>query len=388
MDLRERRIALLFTMRTAIQRQVLHGISRFAMGLPHWHWRGALPVDSVHKTLAAWKPDGIIGSIESPEMIQLVKQLGVPSIDMSNCMANPHCARIGVDDEKIGRTAAEYFIGRGFKSFGYVDGANLWFSEVRGRSFASALKKAGFSCQTIQIPDAEKAACPSPFWVTDNSCLKAWLRKLPKPVAVFASCDLFAMIVLLCCNETGIAVPDSAAVLGVDNDEILCALARPSLSSISQPAEEIGFAAAELLEKMMRGEAPMESHRLFSPGVVVTRASTDILSIDDPDVRDAVRFIRENIRKPISVAHITQEVAISRRRLEQKFRKSLGSTPQEEIRRARVELAKQLLSQTDMAMPTIASRAGFANAARLSILFRRYVGTTPREYRHRNQFLV
>ena len=266
MDLRERRIALLFTMRTAIQRQVLHGISRFAMGLPHWHWRGALPVDSVHKTLAAWKPDGIIGSIESPEMIQLVKQLGVPSIDMSNCMANPHCARIGVDDEKIGRTAAEYFIERGFKSFGYVDGANLWFSEVRGRSFASALQKAGFSCQTIQIPDAEKAPRPSPFWVTDNSCLKAWLRKLPKPVAVFASCDLFAMIVLLCCNETGIAVPDSAAVLGVDNDEILCALARPSLSSISQPAEEIGFAAAELLEKMMRGEAPMESHRLFSPG--------------------------------------------------------------------------------------------------------------------------
>ncbi len=383
MDISERRIALLFNMRTAIQRDVLRGISRFAVGLPHWHWRGALPVDSVHEALAAWKPDGIIGSIENPDLVKFVKGMGVPAVDMSNCLEYPHCARVSVDDDKIGRAAAEYLMGQGFKSFGYVDGANLWFSEVRGRSFASALQKAGFSCQTIQISDAEKAARPSPFWVTDNRCLKAWLRKLPKPVAVFASCDLFAMIVLLCCNEAGITVPDSAAVLGVDNDEVLCALARPSLSSIAQPAEEIGFAAAELLEKMMRGEAPMESHRLFSPGVVVTRASTDILSIDDPDVRNAVLFIRDNIRKPISVAHVTQEVAISRRRLEQKFRKSLGSTPQEEIRRARVELAKQLLLQTDMAMPMIASRAGFANAARLSILFRRYVGTTPREYRRR-----
>lgn len=382
MDIIERRIALLFNMRTAIQRDVLRGISRFAVGLPHWHWRGALPVDSVQSKLLAWKPDGIIGSIESPEMVKLVKRMGIPTVDMSNCMANPHCARVGVDDEKIGYAAAEYFIEQGFKSFGFVDSANLWFSDVRGRSYVAALQEAGFSCQSIQITDAEKATRPSPFWVMDNNRLKAWLYELPKPVAIFANCDLFAMVVLLCCLEAGIAVPDSVAVLGVDNDEVLCALARPSLSSIAQPAEEMGFAAAELLEKILRGNAALDSKRLFAPGIIVTRMSTDILSIADEDVRDAIRFIRSNIRKPISVTHVAMEVAISRRRLEQKFRQSLGTSPQEEIRRARVDLAKQLLSQTDLPMPVIASRAGFANAARLSILFRRYVGTTPRDFRH------
>ena len=381
MDTSERRIALLFNMRTAIQRDVLRGISRFAVGLPHWHWRGALPLGSIRKKLAAWKPDGIIGSIENPEMVKLIKWMGVPAVDMSNCLKDPRCARVGVDDAKIGRAAAEYLMEQGFKSFGYVDSANLWFSEIRGRSFITTLQAAQFACHTIQIPDAEKATRPSPFWVMDNTTLKAWLHELPKPVAVFANCDLFAMGVLLCCLEAGIAVPDSVAVLGVDNDDVLCALARPPLSSIVQPAEKIGFAAAELLEKMIHGEVSLDSQVLFEPGIVVARASTDILSIQDEDVRDAVRYIRSNIRKHMDVTMVAQEVAVSRRRLEQKFRQALGSSPQQEIRRARVELAKQLLSQTDLPMPVVASRAGFANAARLSILFRRYVGTTPRDYR-------
>lgn len=127
MDMSERRIALLFNMRTAIQRDVLHGISRFAVGLPHWHWRGALPVSSVHRKLRAWKPDGIIGSIESPEMVKMVTRLGIPTVDMSNCMADPQCARVGIEDEKVGTRAADYFIKQGFKSFGYVDSPNRAF---------------------------------------------------------------------------------------------------------------------------------------------------------------------------------------------------------------------------------------------------------------------
>lgn len=381
MDTSERRIAPLFDMRTAIQRDVLRGISRFATGLPHWHWRGALPLASIRRKLAAWKPDGIIGAIENPDLVKLVKGMWVPAVDMSNSLEHPHCARVSVDDAKIGRAVAEYLMGQGFKSFGYVDIASHWFSESRGRSFITTLQEAKFACHTIQISDAEKVPRPPPFWITDSTALKAWLHGLPKPVAVFANCDLFAMGVLLCCLEAGIAVPDSVAVLGVDNDEVLCALARPSLSSIAQPAEKIGFAAAELLEKMIHGEAPMNSQVLFVPGIAVARASTDILSIQDQDVRDAVRYIRANICKHMDVAMVAREVAVSRRRLEQKFRQALGASPQQEIRRARVELAKQLLSETDLPMPVVASRAGFANAARLSILFRRYVGTTPRDYR-------
>ena len=383
MDTSERRIALLFDMRTAIQRDVLRGISRFAVGLPHWHWCGALPLASIRRKLAAWKPDGIIGSIENPDLVKLIKGMGVPAVDMSNCLEHPHCARVRVDDAKIGRAAAEYLMEQGFKSFGYVDSANRWFSEIRGRAFITTLQEAKFACHRIQISYAEKATRLSPFWVMDNTALKAWLHGLPKPVAVFVNCDAFAMGVLLYCLEAGIAVPDSVAVLGVDNDEVLCALARPPLSSIAQPAEKIGFAAAELLEKMIHGEEPMDSQVLFAPGIVVTRASTDVLIIQDEDVRDAVRYIRANIRKHIDVAMVVREVAVSRRRLEQKFRQALGSSPQQEIRRARVELAKQLLSETDLPMPVVASRAGFANAARLSILFRRYVGATPRDYRRR-----
>ena len=179
-----RKIALLFNMRTGIQRQVLRGISRFAVGLPHWHWRGALPVAAIKSQLLTWKPDGIIGSIENPALVQVIRQLGLPAVDMSNCLADPQCARVGVDDEHIGRLAAEYFLAHDFKSFGYVDGVNLWFSEVRGRSYMKVLREAGFPCAVIRIHDAEKAAHPSPFWIMENSQLRQWLHGLPKPVAV------------------------------------------------------------------------------------------------------------------------------------------------------------------------------------------------------------
>ena len=381
MNLRERKIALLFNMRTAVQRQMLRGISRFAVGVPHWQWRGALPVAGVHRELLAWKPDGIIGSIENAVLVKVVQQLGVPAVDISNCLQNPHCLRVGMDDEKIGRLAATYFIERGFDTFAYVGDRALWFSGMRRRAYVAALAAEGYTCEEILIVDKEKSRHPSPFWVTDNDGLKESLLHLRKPVAVFAACDLFALVVLSCCQQAGLTVPDSIAVLGVDDDVTLCSLARPPLSSISQPAEGIGFAAATLLDMAITKQVPVPACRLFNPGSVVTRASTDALNIHDPDIRDAVLFIRHNAGRPISITHVVDAVAISRRHLEQKFQKLLGHTPQDEIRRARVDLAKRLLAQTDMPMPAIAARAGFANATRMGILFRRYVGTTPRKFR-------
>jgi LacI family transcriptional regulator len=381
MNLRKRKIALLFNMRAAIQRQVLHGIARFAMSVPHWHWRGTLPVTGARRELLAWRPDGVIGSIENEGLVELVGQMGVPAVDISNCLQNPSCLRVGMDDEKIGRLAAAYFIERGFTTFAYVGGKALWFSEMRRQAYVAALAVEGYACEEIVIVDKEKSRHPSTFWVTDNERLKEWLLHLRKPVAVFAACDLFALTVLSCCQQAGITVPGSVAVLGVDNDETLCSLARPPLSSISQPAEGIGFAAATLLDMAIKAQVPSPTCRLFNPGPVITRASTDILSIPDQDVCDAVRFIRHNVGRSINIVQVVEAVAISRRRLEQKFQKTLGHTPQEEIRRARVDVAKRLLMQTDMAMPAIAARAGFANATRMGILFRRYIGTTPRNFR-------
>ncbi|VTU02592.1 xylose operon regulatory protein : Transcriptional regulator OS=Singulisphaera acidiphila (strain ATCC BAA-1392 / DSM 18658 / VKM B-2454 / MOB10) GN=Sinac_1271 PE=4 SV=1: Peripla_BP_3: HTH_18 [Gemmataceae bacterium] len=217
--------------------------------------------------------------------------------------------------------------------------------------------------------------------LSQGDALADWLRQLPRPVGVFACNDIRAQQVLNTCRAQGVAVPDDVSVIGVDNDEILCNLSYPSLSSVQPDARGIGSLAAALLEKMMHGEAVSAAKVFVPPRGVVARGSTDGLAIPDRHVVAAVRFIRDHACRGVDVPDVLAQVPLSRSTLERRFQRHLGRSPKEEILRVRIGRVKQLLAAIDYTLAAIARRTGFNSVEHLSALFAQRVGQPPGQFR-------
>jgi len=193
--------------------------------------------------------------------------------------------------------------------------------------------------------------------------------------------DIKAQQLLDICRELEIAVPEEAAVIGVDNDRTLCALADPPLSSVICNSRRAGYEAASLLDRVMSGESVSPDAILIEPLGIETRQSTDILAIDDPHVAVALRFIREQACRGINVGDVLSRVPISRRVLESRFGKLLGRTPHQEITRRRIAHVKRLLMETELPLSTIATRTGFQHDEYMTVAFKKQVGLPPSKYR-------
>jgi LacI family transcriptional regulator len=185
--------------------------------------------------------------------------------------------------------------------------------------------------------------------------------------------------------DAGLRVPEDVAVVGVDNDELICETSRVPLSSVAVSAERIGFEAASLLERMMKGEAVDVGPLCIPPQGVVVRQSSDVLAIEDENVADALRYIADNAHKPIGVEDVLDHLTISRRQLEKRFQTVLGRSPAAEIRRIRIEKAKHLMDSTNLPLSRIAERSGFHDVSFLGKSFRRETGMTPTQYRRRTR---
>jgi LacI family transcriptional regulator len=208
-----------------------------------------------------------------------------------------------------------------------------------------------------------------------------WVGRLPRPIGLMACYDFKAQQLLVVCRELDIAVPEEVAVVGVDNDRLLCDLANPPLSSVIPNTHRTGYEAARILDRLMAGEnMPPESH-LIEPLGIQTRQSSDTLAIDDPDVAIAVRFIREHAIEGIDVSDVLARVSLSRRALESRFRRIINRTPHQEIMRVRIERVKMLLLASDFSLAEIAAITGFEHVEYLSVAFKREAGQTPRQYR-------
>jgi LacI family transcriptional regulator len=242
---------------------------------------------------------------------------------------------------------------------------------LRGEGFAAALKKAGHECTMLGRSEGKRCA--------------AELHDLPQPLAVFCCNDACAKEVVQDAVAAGLRVPDQVAVLGVDNDEINCELSGVQLSSIRLNTELIGYEAASLLAKLMAGSAVPTQPTLIEPVEVITRRSTDVLALDDTEVATVVRFIRDRGGREINVEDLLQQTSLSRRSLEMRFRKALGRSPYQEIRRVQIERAQLLLARTDRPVREIADACGFKESRTLSVAFHDRLGITPRQYRRRSR---
>lgn len=378
--MKRRSVALLVETSNAYARGLLEGVIDYMRA--HQAWSIFLPEQErgadAPRWLLKWRGDGIIARIETDAIARTIRRTKLPVVDVSAARRVTDIPWVETDDAEIAALAAEHLIERGFQHLAYCGDSGFNWSVWRQQHFTRIVQAAGCECDVHASPPRFS---DNYSWNRDKQGLMAWLRRLPRPVGIFACYDIKAQQILDLCREMSISVPEEMAVLGVDDDRLLCDLATPPLSSVIPNTHRTGYEAAMLLDQMMSGQhVPAEAH-LIKPLGVRTRQSTDILAINDQYVASALRFIRHHACEAINVSDVLREVPLSRRVLESRFRTILGRTPHEEITRLRIERVKQLLSETDLSLSEIAQRAGFEHVEYLSVAFKREVGTTPRAWR-------
>lgn len=361
-------------------RGLLHGIARYSRLHGPWRvyrWPGAL--DSL---LPEWKHLKIDGAIvRDVKAVEGMAHSGLPVIfAQHNKESYAPFPAIITDSAAIGCMAAEHFLDRGFRNFAYCGLDEFLWSRKRAEHFARRLQQAGFTVDAFSQPMSKTGRNSG----KTQGRIAEWLRRLRKPAAVMCCNDDRALQVIEACKTADLRVPDDAAVLGVDNDVLVCDLADPPISSIALDTETAGYEAARLLDHLMKGGEMTGQEVPVHPTHIVTRLSTDILAVTDPDVAAALRFIRCHPNRLIQVDDVVEATNVSRRVLEKRFKAILRRSVHQEIRRVRVNNIIPLLVGTDMSVTQIALRCGFDGVEHVSRYFRKETGASLRDYRRRH----
>ncbi len=376
----QRSIVLLVETSSAYARGLLSGILSYAHRQGTWsvvlpeQERGALPP----KWLASWKGDGIIARIETDAVAAALRKLKVPIVDLSAARHLQGIPWADTDDRAISRLGVEHFLERGFEHFGFCGDQGFAWSNARCESFSELVRSHG---KTLSVHQSVHRHDRAYRVDRDNRSIAQWLKTLPRPTAVMACYDFKAQQVLAVCRELQIAVPEEIAVLGVDNDQLICEFANPPLSSVIPDTHRTGLEAAMLLDRMMNtGQADLE-RLLTEPLGIQTRQSTDILATQDREAAMAMQYIRQHASHNIRIADVLRHVPLSRRVLESRFKRAFGRTPYEEIQRLRINRVCTLLCQPELSISEIAQLAGFEHPEYMAAAFRRETGITPSQYR-------
>jgi LacI family transcriptional regulator len=378
-------VALLIETSRELGRGMLRGVARYVRERGPWslYHRPLGLGDHPPPWLKDWRGDGILARIDNRAMARAVLNSGVPAIDLRGTLPGFGLLHVGCANPSIVRLAWEHLLDRGLRHFAFcgIPRGKIRFQDLRCDLFRRMVEEAGYDYS--EFPAGSNAADAEP-WERQQRRIAQWLTRLPKPVGVMCGFDDRALEVLDASRRAGIAIPDEVALVSVDNDEYICRLADPPLTSIDVNPEEIGYQAAALLERMMNGERPPEEPVEIEPRGIVTRQSSDILAIEDRQVAAAIRFIRDRACEGVNVADVLAEFPRSRSSLERAFKSVLGRTPKAEILRIQLERAKNLLARTDLAVADVAAKAGFRSLTYFSAAFRRTLGISPGAYRLRS----
>ena len=373
-------VALLVETSNAYGRGLLLGIRNYLIVNPGWSIY--LGEHGRHETdlswLDSWRGHGVIARIENEQTADHVRRLGLPAVDLSAARLLPELPCVETNDDVIAQWAVDHFAVRGLRHFAYCGDVRFAWSVKRGARFAQDVRERGFEPEEFRME-------PSGTLADDRLAMADWLQSLPKPVGILACYDIAGQELLEACKIAGLAVPDSVAVIGVDNDELICNLTSPPLSSIQSNAIGTGFLAASLLDEMMAGEQVDAKLRLIEPLRVVTRQSSDLLSVSDPQVAKALQLIRDHADDGVAVTTVQQAVGLSRRSLDYRFLSVLGRTVHEEITRVRMERLADLLIGTDWTLTRLAESLNFSHSEYMGVAFKKFTGKSPGEYRRANR---
>jgi LacI family transcriptional regulator len=333
-------------------------------------YRHSMTAEEMISSLHNWKPDGFV--VNYGDFPHHIYKMGIPILAGANVRGTPSDVNRIVDDsETVSRLAAEHLISHGFKRFAYC-GFDIAWSHSRRDCFSRIIKKAGF----------ELSIFDSPVKPQDMDAMIHWLKSLKPPVALLACNDDRAEEVITACQTIGMKIPKDIAVLGIDNDPLICETTFPQLSSIAFNLKETSWRAARTLERLMNG-IDIKRKKIFTfPTHVVTRQSTDTMSVNDPLVAKAMSYIHSHHSVLIQVKDVAAEVKISSSELRKRFNKALNHSIQYEIVRSRVNYISKLLIETDFPVYEIAAQLGYPPEGKYIIrFFKKVTGMTPHEYR-------
>jgi LacI family transcriptional regulator len=365
------KIAIMLEFAGSYGRGVLQGVMEYANLRSDWEFLMP-PMYSLNSRRTDWRQaDGIVAMLHAPATLESFRRAKVPVVNAARTLSAERLKQLHVpsalpDDGAVGRTAFDYFWERHFRAFGFCGHPTASWSLVRRNAFAER-------CRTEEVFFSDTA--------DPNQVSNRWILSLPRPCAILAANDRYAWHAIDICRENGIAVPEEIAVLGVDNDLLLAKMVRPELSSIDLGPQRIGFEAAKMLESLIRGKKLTKELLEILPDGVITRHSTDVLNINDPAVAEAARYIREHASESIGVEDVLLKVAMSRRNLERRFKKAMHRSLLDDIRRARLERAAQLLRETSLSIENIAIQSGFNSHVRFTTVFHDQMNITPTDYR-------
>jgi LacI family transcriptional regulator len=381
----QRRVALLIESSLGYGRGLLRGIVEYAKHHGPWAFY-VTPGDLVQRVpkLVEWGATGIIARIWTPQVGKAILETGLPviALDLNRQQLAPGSPLADIcelcpDSVQAGRLAAEHLLDRGVRRFVFVGAFDdpLW-STRREEGFRDRVAQAGLPCDVYPLPRSRAGR----EWAREQITLGRWLSNFPRPLGVLACDDDRGRQVLEACRGAGLWVPDDVAVVGVDNDDLLCELSDPPLSSVALDTRRAGYEAAELLDELMQGRFSGTRRILVRPMGVVARRSTQGFALEDREVATALRFIHDNAGQPIGVSDVVRHVALSRRTLELRFHRVLGRTIHDELIGCRLRRAKLLLRDTTRSVAEVASAAGFGSSCHMYRVFRKYLGCPPSEW--------
>ena len=361
-------------------RQVLRGVTRYLQS--HSTWSVFLEQRELWTSpptwLKSWRGDGVICRKTTPELAVAMRKAGVPLVDLSDATPALGLPRIESNHHTMGQLAADHLLERGFTRLAFCGFSDQNWSVQRREGFVARLAERGQTCVIWESPWTGPQVRA---WEREQDTITRWLQSLPRPAGIFACSDMRGQHVLDACQRIDLAVPEEMAVIGVDDDAVLCNLCQPPLTSVVPNAERVGYEAAVLLDRLMAGGKAPAAPLLIEPVGVTTRQSTDVLAIDDPAVAAVVRFIRERACQGCSMKEVERHSVLSRSLLERRFRRYLGRSPQAEIRAVQLKKVRQLLAESDLPLEKIAGLAGYSHPEYMSVVFKRETGHTPGEYR-------
>jgi LacI family transcriptional regulator len=360
---------------------ILSGIARFSRVRGMWNfyrpldYREKKAKTNLLQIIKDLNPDGILMR-EPPSMDKIIK-MNIPAVTFPYSQETfPKVANVITNHISVGEMAARHFLDKGFRHFAYIGFEDWWWSLKRKEGFRQVLQQAGYEIHSYSSATRKKLK-----WSDELPQVADWIQSLPKPIAVMGCNDDRGELVIEACKIANAFVPDEVSVIGVDNDQLVCDLCNPPLSSISLSLEKSGYEAAKLLDQLMSKKLRSPYNIYITPTHVATRRSTDLLAIDDKEVATAVRFIQNNIKKNLCVSDVVDQTTLSRRVLEKRFRKLLNKSIHVEIKQSRIKLMEQMLHDSTMSIIEIAHELNFGDVTHFSRYFRKEKGLSPNQYR-------
>lgn len=339
------------------------------------------------------KLDGVLARIPDARTARALAALRVPVVDFYCWKDWPGVAGVDGDHAAVGRMAAAWFLARRFRNFAFCGYPGAPFSDLRRAAFVRAVEEAGFSCAVYESDKyrgnylRRMALGPENYGAPrDDVELCRWLRSLPSRTAILCCHDSRAYQVAHAARAAGLRVPDDIAVMGVDDDPIICGLTDPMLTSVDNNARGVGRVGAALLDRLLSARRPVRAvpRLLVPPTGVVERASTETDPVDPPWLADALRFMRASLGERINAQDVIRHTGLSHTKVERTFRGVLGHTLHAELATLRMDEACRLLRGTSLDVATVAARAGYATPQYFCHQFRLVHRTTPAAYRMRN----